>query len=163
MNRKFFNTLSILAFLAILAATPFALAASNRNFNAHLVGDQENPPVDTQAQGQAIFKLSKDGQTLHYKLIAANLENITQAHIHLGAIGVNGPVVVWLYPANPPPVLIPGTFNGVLAEGDISAANLVGPLAGQQLSDLIDEMEAGNTYVNIHTTQQPMGEIRGQI
>ena len=163
MKRKFFNGLSILIFIAILAASPFALASPNRNFTTHLIGDQQNPPVQTLAQGQAIFTLSKDGQTLHYKLIAANIENITQAHIHLGPKGVNGPIVLWLYPAAPPPVLIPGRFDGVLAEGDVSSANLVGLLAGHPLSDLIDEMEAGNAYVNIHTTQQPVGEIRGQI
>ena len=163
MKRKFLSGLYVLIFIAILATSSFASALPNRNFTAHLIGDEENPPVQTSAQGQVIFMLSKDGQTLHYKLIAANIDNIMQAHIHLGPIGVNGPVVVWLYPSAPPAVLIPGRFSGVLAEGDITAANLVGLLAGQQLSDLIDEMEAGNAYVNIHTTQNPTGEIRGQI
>jgi hypothetical protein len=96
-------------------------------------------------------------------LVAANIENIMQAHIHLGPVGVNGPIVLWLYPIAPPAVLIPGRFNGVLAEGDVSATNLVGLLAGHPLSDLIAQMESGNAYVNIHTTQNPMGEIRGQI
>ena len=163
MKRKFFKGLSVLMLVAVLAASPFVLGSPNRNFATHLIGDQQNPPVQTLAQGQAIFMLSKDGQTLHYKLIAANIENITQAHIHLGPKGVNGPIVLWLYPSAPPAVLIPGRFDGVLAEGDVTAANLVGLLAGHSLSDLIDEMETGNAYVNIHTTQNPVGEIRGQI
>ena len=163
MKRKFSNGLYILTFIAILSASPFALASPNRNFTTHLVGDQQNPPVQTLAQGQAILQLSKDGQTLHYKLIAANIENIQQAHIHLGPKGVNGPIVVWLYPASPPLLLIPGRFDGVLAEGDITAANLIGLLAGHPLSDLLNAMETGNAYVNIHTVQNPGGEIRGQI
>jgi hypothetical protein len=134
------------------------------NFRTHLTGNEEVPPVDTRAQGQAIFQLSKDGTELSFKLIVANIQNVTQAHIHLGAFGVNGPVVVWLYPAGPPAQLIPGRFQGVLAEGVITeATTLFGPLAGQSLSDLLDAIRAGNTYVNVHTSQFPPGEIRGQI
>jgi outer membrane receptor for monomeric catechols len=59
--------------------------------------------------------------------------------------------------------LIPGRFNGVLAEGTITADNLVGTLAGQSLGVLIEMIKAGNAYVNVHTSQFPPGEIRGQI
>lgn len=158
--------ISALAFLALLL-TVFgpALAAppEKRNFTAHLSGEEEVEPVDTAAQGQAIFRLSKDGSELSYKLIAANIENITQAHIHLAPAGFNGPVVAWLYPSSPPAQLLPGRSDGVLAEGVITTADLVGPLAGAGLSDLLEAMRAGNTYVNVHTSQFGGGEIRGQI
>ena len=163
MNKKILSGLSVLVFLAVLAVSPFAVASPNRIFTTHLIGAEQNPPVQTLGQGEAIFMISKDGQSIHYMVIAANIENITQSHIHVGPRGVNGPIVVWLYPASPPAVLIPGRFNGVLAEGEITAANLVGQLAGHPLSDLINAMRAGNTYVNVHTSQNPMGEIRGQI
>jgi hypothetical protein len=134
------------------------------NFVAPLSGDQEVPPADTRARGNAIFQLSKDGTELSYKLIVANIENVTQAHIHGPAPrGVNTGVVVWLYPDAPPATLIPGRFNGVLAEGTITADNLVGTLAGQSLGVLIEMIKAGNAYVNVHTSQFPPGEIRGQI
>lgn len=136
-----------------------AFAKPTLNFRAHLAGENEVPPVDTLAQGQVIFKISKDETMISYKLIVANIENVTQAHIHVGASNVNGPVVVFLYGFT----LIPGRFSGVLAEGTITAANLVGPLAGQPLSVLIAQMRAGNTYANVHTTQNPAGEARGQI
>jgi hypothetical protein len=154
-------TLFVLLLLFALAGT--VLAEGNRNFRTHLTGAEEVPAVETQAQGQAIFQLSKDGTELHYKLIVANIENVSMAHIHLGPAGVNGPVVVWLYPAAPPPLPIEGRFSGVLAEGTITEANLVGLLAGAPLSTLIEEMRAGNTYVNVHTAQYPGGEVRGQI
>ncbi len=146
-------------------------AADNRNFVASLSGDEEVPVRDTLARGQAIFQLSKDGNELHYILIVANIENVVAAHIHLAPAGVNGPVVAFL--AGP---LTPGggRTDGILAEGTITAANLVGPLAGHPLSDLITAMEAGNTYANVHTNDGvappntgpgdfPGGEIRGQI
>jgi hypothetical protein len=139
------------------------LSAHNRNFRAHLSGSEEVPPADTRAQGQAIFQLSKDGTELSYKLIVANIENVTMAHIHLAPRGQNGPVVVWLYPEGPPPQLISGRFNGVLAEGVITEADLVGPLAGASFDDFIAEIRAGKTYVNVHTSQFPPGEVRGQI
>ena len=152
----------VLAMLLALSVVTPAVAAVT-NFTAHLSGGEEVPPVATLAQGQAVFQLSKDGTELSYRLIVANIEDVLQSHIHLAPAGVNGPVVVWLYPSAPPAQLIPGRFNGVLAEGTITAADLVGPLVGMDLSDLIAAMEAGNTYVNLHTTQYPGGEIRGQI
>jgi hypothetical protein len=133
------------------------------NFRAHLTGEQEVPPNESAAQGEAIFQLSKDGTELSYKLIVANLEDLHMAHIHLAPSGSNGGVVVWLYPSAPPALMLPGTTNGVLAEGVITAANLRGALLNQPLSALIDAMTAGNAYVNIHTMIFPGGEIRGQI
>lgn len=136
---------------------------AGQNFVAHLIGFEEVPSMTTVAKAQAIFHLSIDGASLGYKLIAANVLNITQAHIHLAAKGQNGPVVAWLYPSTPPAITISGRFDGILGESTILASNLVGPLAGQPLNALIDRINAGETYVNIHTEQAPGGEIRGQI
>jgi hypothetical protein len=139
------------------------VASQQRNFHGHLSAAQEVPTNDSRAQGQAIFRLSEDGTELHYRLIVANLDNVTQAHIHLAAAGANGPVVVWLYPAAPPAQLIEGTTNGNLAMGTITAANLVGPLVGGSLDDLVEHIRNGNAYVNVHTSQFPPGEIRAQL
>ncbi|MGQ0604006.1 MAG: CHRD domain-containing protein [Anaerolineales bacterium] len=162
----------ILALLIVLVTSVGSVAAGdNRNFVAHLSGEEEVPPVATLAQGQAIFHLSKDGTELHFKLIVANIENVVAAHIHLAPAGVNGPVVAFLYGPAPAGG---GRTDGVLAEGTITAATLIGPLAGRPLSDLIAAMEAGNTYANVHTNDgvappntgpgdSPGGEVRGQI
>lgn len=156
-------TLAVATMLGCLVAGGPSAEAQPRNFQAHLVGGEEVPPADTRAQGQAIFQLAADGTHIRFQLNIANIQNVTQAHIHLAPLGVNGPVVVWLYPAAPPAVLIPGRSQGPLSAGVITEANLVGDLAGQTLADLIEAMEAGNTYVNVHTSQFPPGEIRGQI
>lgn len=150
------------AALFVTGALP-ALSAGPTNYRTHLTGDEEVPAVETQAQGQAIFKLSADGETLHYRLIVANIEDVLMAHIHLAPAGENGDVVVWLYPDGPPPQLIEGRFQGVLAQGEITTADLVGPLAGQTLDDLIAAFNNGTAYVNVHTVANPGGEVRGQI
>jgi len=133
------------------------------NPTASLSGDDEVPANPSRARGQAVFQLSGDGSAISFRLLIANIENTTQAHIHRAPAGVNGGIVVWLRPSAPPLQLVPGRFDGVYAEGTITAPSLVGSLAGQPLSALLDEMRAGNTYVNVHTTALPGGEIRGQI
>lgn len=163
-------------FVLGLVAIGVAAAGLNRNWSDHANGSQEVPPRDTQGQAQAIFHLSKDGDSLEYKLIASNIDNVFMSHIHMEAPGVNGPIVVWLYPSTTP---VPGPFgagrtNGVLAEGTITAANLVGPLAGHPLADLVTAMSTGHAYVNLHTNDGvdgintgagdfPGGEIRADI
>lgn len=138
-------------------------AAAPHNLRTHLSGDEEVPARDTAAQGQAIFHVNKEGTAISYKLIVANIENVTQAHIHLAPAGANGGIVAWLYPAAPPAQLISGRTQGTLKEGEITASSLVGALSGQPLSALLTAMQNGGAYVNVHTSQFPPGEIRGQI
>lgn len=154
-----------------LLATALPVAAQPSNFVAHLDGSQEVPARDTQAVGQAIFQLNPSGTELRYRLIVANIENVFASHIHVAPAGVNGPIVAFL--AGPFPTG-GGRVDGVLATGTITTDDLIGPLAGMELSDLIDAIRAGNTYVNVHTNDGvgetntgpgdfPGGEIRGQI
>ncbi len=154
MKRVFTIPVLILALTLVFSG---AVLADTRTYVTHLTGSEEVPARDTLAQGQAIFRLSKDGTELHYRLIVANIENVTAAHIHLAPAGMNGPVVAPLYVSGP----ISGRFSGVLAEGVITSLN--GPLLGQPLSALITAIEDAGAYVNVHTTQFPGGEIRGQI
>ena len=154
----------------------FERSAAQNNLGTHLDGDDENPSRPTQAQGQAIFRISDDGQSVAYTLIAANIDNAFMAHIHLAPAGVNGAIVEWLFPSTAPVAgpLGAGRFDGVLASGTFTAANLVGPLANHPLSELIAAMRNGGAYVNVHTNDGvaptntgpgdfPGGEIRGQL
>ncbi|TVP43886.1 MAG: CHRD domain-containing protein [Gemmatimonadales bacterium] len=136
-------------------------ARAAHNFGAPLSGAQEVPPAATRARGNAIFRLSADGTELSFRLIVANIENVTMAHIHCAPAGVNGPVVVWLYPLSPPAQLIPGRTSGILSEGTVTG--VTSNACGATLTELVDRMRAGDTYVNVHTAQFPPGEIRGQI
>jgi hypothetical protein len=155
--------LVLLVFGLGLVTVGLATAGLNGRWNTHLTGDNENPANDSRAQAQANFKLSSDGSSLAYKLNVANIENVTQAHIHMGSPTANGPIVAWLYPSAPPLQLIPGRSSGTLGEGTLTAGSLVGPLTGQPLSVLLDAIDSGNAYVNVHTSQFPPGEIRGNL
>jgi hypothetical protein len=135
-----------------------------RTFVAHLQGDNEIPPIDTDAQGQVIFKLSKDGQSLEYKLILANIEDVFAAHIHCGdATVARGSVLVDLFISSTGPVDV----NGVVAEGVITQANIKPVHATcpgiTTFEQLIGLLQTGTAYVNAHTSATPSGEIRGQI
>jgi hypothetical protein len=165
------------AALAALAGSAIAFAGFNQNFGTHLKGRTEVPARDTVAQGQALFQLSDDGLAMHYKLIVANIDNAFMAHIHIAAEGVNGPIAVWLYPSTTPGVTAPlgqGRLDGVIAEGTFTAANFTGPLTGHPMSDLVNAIQDGNAYVNVHTNDGmdgtntgpgdfPGGEIRAQL
>ena len=102
-----------MAFLVGLMAVGLAVAGINGNWSTHSNGSMEVPVRDTQGQAQAIFNLSKDGDALDFKLIASNIVDVTQSHIHCGQPGVNGPIVVFLYGLGP--TVSP---NGVLSRGD---------------------------------------------
>ncbi|AYK08462.1 CHRD domain-containing protein [Brevibacillus laterosporus] len=128
-------------------------------FQAKLRGSQEVPPVLTNASGTATFQLSADNSRLDFRLSLHDLRDLTQAHIHIGVRGVNGPIVVFLFG----PVQRGISVCDAVVTGSITSADLVGPLQGRTLAELIQLMLRGETYVNAHTTQHPGGEIRGQV
>ena len=134
------------------------------NFATKLSGENEVPEVSTRARGVAVAALREDGTELHYQAFYSRLRNVTAAHLHLGAEGENGPVVALLLPADLDELsrrdrrLLRFKFDGTLTSSD-----LVGPLAGQPLDALVRAIQDGDVYVNIHTEQNPGGEIRGQL
>lgn len=143
----------------LLAGATFVgvTSARPRNFNTHLTSDAHEGS-DTNAQGQANFQL-RDGQ-FGFKLIVANIEDVTMGHIHLDA--VDGPVSVWLHDfATAAPDPVEGRVNGVLSEGTITDDEVEGPI--ETVGELVDEIDAGNAFVNVHTDAFPGGEIGGRI
>ncbi|MBN1848134.1 MAG: CHRD domain-containing protein [Deltaproteobacteria bacterium] len=112
---------------------------------------------------EAAFRPDEDELNLHYVVDVRNVADITMAHLHLGDMYKVNTAVLWLYPSGPPPKLIPGVFNGILAEGTVTAKDLLGPLRGQSLSALMREMRAGRIYVNLHTMEHPEGSICGVV
>ena len=151
-------TIAIIVALGSMTANGFINSAlGQQSFSAELTGGDEVPPVDTNATGIANFQ--NNVQTVNYQLSVNDLANVTQAHIHRGEEGENGKIVVTLYNSTMPT----GPKSGLLSQGNITAANLQGPLAGRPLTDLISIMENGTAYANVHTKDFPLGEIRGQI
>ena len=162
-NNNISSVLTITVLIAVtitmVSATTFSnhiVLAQNQKFNAKLSGQQEVPPVQTTASGMAWFKPMQD--KVWFKLNVTGMQGVTQAHIHTGKQGDNGPVVVTLYKSE-----TPQPINGKLSYGNITANLLEGPMKGKQISDLATAMSNGSTYVNVHTEKYPNGEIRGQI
>ena len=133
-------------------------------FHIHLAGDQQVPAVNTTAFGFAEVQLSEDNSPLSFAVVVCNIANVIASHIHVGAAGTNGPVVLPFFGSTFKP------FNStkgcdILAEGTRTSFNLVArPDAGiNTWTDFIIALVAGNTYVNVHTTARTGGEIRGQL
>jgi hypothetical protein len=148
----------ILATLMITSTTNSfnnsVLAQGPPTITINLSGNEEVPPVQTEATGVAEF-IPIGPDSIAYSVNATNIEGATAGHIHLGKEGENGPVVVTLFKYDSP-------MNEVSENGTITADTLEGPMAGKQISDLATAGANGTLYVNIHTEQNPNGEIRGQ-
>jgi len=164
----------------LVVSAPDALAKTDgdRNHTVQLTGGEEVPARGTAAHGNAIYHIAKDGNSVDYKVIVSNIENVFMAHIHIGPPGANGPVAVWLYPSTAPAPGAPGggPINGVIVSGTFTAADLtaaVGAWDGTWES-LLAAIRGGGAYTNVHTSDGvdpgntgpgdfPGGEVRGQF
>ncbi len=147
--------------LSVVAASGAAAAKNAKKFafQAMLSGAEIVPAATTEGTGAATFQPEKKETAIRYSLKVKDIENVTAAHIHTGAMGVNGPPVVNLFTGPKKE----GKFSGKLATGTITAADLHGALEGKTVADLVRMMRDGELYVNVHTDRYPDGEIRGQI
>ncbi|MDA8085065.1 MAG: CHRD domain-containing protein [Nitrospiraceae bacterium] len=150
---------AIMFLLSCLAITAFAQA----QFSTTLEGKNEAPPVKTGGTGKIVFRFWTGAEIgeigLDYTLDVKDIKDVTSAHIHLGKPGESGPAVVVLF-SGPEKK---GAFTGTLAHGRIVSSDLVGPLEGKTVADLMHEIVEGNAYVNVHTVAHPGGEVRGQL
>ena len=145
---------------AIVLNMPKALATTEA-FVANLTGDKEVPPVQTQATGTAGFS-QPHLSNMSYGIRVNNIEGVTAAHIHQGQEGQNGPIIVTLFKADNETGT--GPVNGQLTGGNITNDMLEGAMAGKTLEgELANAIQDGQTYVNVHTVENPDGAIRGQI
>jgi len=161
--------------VAVIVLTSAAVAFAQggfKNISEVLTGYEETPSsVSTTGNGTFTARISNDESRVDWKLSYADLEGaVQQAHIHFGQKAVTGPITVFLctnlgngpagtQPCPAPPATISGTFTAV----DVTnLANERGISAGE-LDELILAIRAGVTYVNVHSTRWPGGEIRSQI
>lgn len=137
-------------------------------FVAVLNGQQQVPdPVDSSGGGIVGFRVNESGDGLLYLFALAGLEDVTQAHTHLGARGNNGPVTAFLLKfteaVDGSGGGTPFTTDGLYQEfGLVTASDVVGPIEGD-FRALIESMQDGEAYVNVHTVAFPAGEVRGQV
>lgn len=135
--------------------TDLAFAQGQTKFEFNLTGSEEVPPVQTNATGKAeISAYTVAGDTITYKVNAMNMKDVTAGHIHLGKPGENGPIVFTLFKYDPPK-------NEVSESGTITADKLEGPMKGKKVYDMALAGANNSLYMNIHTVENPNGEIRG--
>jgi hypothetical protein len=144
----------IAAILALAAAPAIALAANPPTpaFGGPLSGAQEVPAVATAATGEGTAVISPDGSTITYYVKYSGLSGAAvAAHIHTGAAGVAGGII------------LPLTVSASPMVGTLTAADFTPSGAITTFAQAVAAIQAGNTYFNIHTAAHPGGEIRGQI
>ena len=172
MMKRCAAAVAVFAVVLMLAGPVLA----HDHFGARLRGFEETPAVSSGGQGFFFATLNDAGTEISYSLVYREMEsNVTQAHIHLGQKGVAGGIFLFLCTNLAPPAGVPappacpaGTgsdFVGV--SGTLTVANIT-PIAAQgiaagEFSEVVDAIKAQVTYVNVHTTGFPSGEIRGQL
>jgi hypothetical protein len=156
---------AIVAIVSVVATT--ALAGDGGNARADLDGYQElSPTSSVSTVGNGEFKAKIRSQQIQYELRYRDLEGgaVLFAHIHFGQRATNGGVSAFLCGGGgkPPCPPSPATVTGTIVPTDVVGPAAQG-IAPAQFDELVRAMRAGATYANVHTTQWPGGEIRGQI
>jgi hypothetical protein len=126
-------------------------------YRAKLLGKNEVTKVNSTAKWSASFKSKKD--ILTWKINVTGLSNTTGAQLYLGNKSSKGDIIVDLMKSGNQSK----TPLGFLMNGNISAADLKGPMQGKTVMDLKSAMNNSQTYVNILTSAHPDGEVRGPV
>jgi hypothetical protein len=148
------SSLLLLGSISTMGISVFAA-----KFTSIMSGSNEVPPVNTNTTGYTSFRTATNDTVIKYKVNVTGISDATGAHIHIGKTGANGDIIVDLLKdskKNP-------TKLGMVVRGNITGADLTGPMKGKTFAELISTMKNGDTYVNVHTQNHPSGEIRGQI
>lgn len=150
-----------LGLLALVASTGLVACDKSEDFETYVATlgpEQENPPTVSTGTGRAVVLLSRSGDRIDVSTNLTGPTNVTQAHIHRGPRGTNGPVIFWLWQLNNP--IYPASHEQLGKSWlNPSIESRDEPLSQR----VIDDLRAGNLYVNFHTTRFPGGEIRGQL
>ena len=166
-----------------LAVSGVAYGDDEFVFVANLSGVQEivgpngellPPPqlgIETDTTGRVRLSFDQALTRARFRLRVNNGDDITQAHLHCAPAGVNGPIVVFLFPSAPPPD--PGMdVNGLLSEGELTNASFVATAAGcpetcgkpvNNIASLWAAILDGCIYANVHSVMHGAGVVRGQV
>jgi hypothetical protein len=154
MKHRTLSLIATLGLTSLLACVPMDGGNGNgngngdqaRTFTATLNGNQETPPVETDASGTGTFTLDVATNVMTFTVNFSGLSGaITVAHFHAAPAGQAGGVIIDLS----------GDFTGLTS----------GPVQGTATFNAANlaELNAGDVYINLHTDANPNGEIRGQL
>lgn len=178
------NTRSSYLILAVSSLLPWSVSNSQDeevvtfDLSSRLSGAQEvtppdapttpSPGVTTAATGDVQVRVTEDLSSFEFVLNVNNGTGVTQAHLHCGRPGQNGPVVVFLSPLNAQGQDV----NGLLAEGTRTNQQIETGAEGcealigrpvRNVASLTAAAFEGLIYANVHTLANPAGEVRGQL
>jgi CHRD domain len=128
-------------------------------YTADLGGGNEIPPLTSAASGTLTLTVAADGASVGYVLQVNSIISLTVARLHEGKTGATGATIFTIY-GGPTKS---GLYTGTIAEGSFTASDLVGPLKGKTIDDLVGLIEANSVYLHVGTKAHPKGEIRGQL
>ena len=157
--------------LAASAAVAGTVAFGTGNsIQVRLSGYQEDPlTLSTSGSGAFQAQLQAKDQKITYELSYSDLEgDVTQAHIHLGVPAQSGGIIAFLCTnvGGPPGTQACPDPSGTIT-GTITPADVIGPaaqgIAAGEFGELAAAIRGGVTYVNVHSTKYPGGEIRAQL
>ncbi len=162
------RNLFVIPAIVALSLALLALAPDNgngkgkgpRSFHAVLSGDEEVPPVVTDTSGRFRIQFDQDFRSAEIRLDVRDGVRVTQAHLHCGIAGMNGPVIIFLGGFHDRGWDIDGRW---LDNVTITADNIVNTSCGTTLEEVADAIREGGVYVNVHTVAHGSGEIRGQL
>jgi hypothetical protein len=154
-----------------LAAASYAVAQGGsrgaRHIRADLNGYQEVNSISTTGHGRFTASIDDQAQVITFELTYAGLEGATtaQAHIHFAQRSVNGAVHAFLCGGGgkDPCPNTEGTVTGEITAADVLASVPDRGIEAGAFEEFVQAIRAGHTYVNVHTSTWPGGEIRGQL
>jgi hypothetical protein len=113
------------------------------------------------ASGQAILKLAEDGNTMSYTINATNIQDVNNIILSRSSGGRFTDLAVLHRASSQGP--LSGPINGTLTSGNFTTADLVGPLQGKKMIDLLKMISDGEVYINVQTQAFPLGELNGKV
>jgi hypothetical protein len=155
----YITLLLVVITIAIFNHTVIAQTEAEQILTTELSGLNEVPPTNSSSTGLAEFDILGT-DSIRYDVNASNIQNVTAGHLHGGLEGENGPIIVTLFSYDTPMNQV--SESGIINSGNSSFQGAT-TTSQQQLEDFMNAMRTGQVYVNIHTEQNPDGEIRGQI
>jgi uncharacterized protein YunC (DUF1805 family) len=154
--RTFATLTPLLALLSIQSAV-------GHTINVALSGGEEVPAITSSVTGTATIEKLSDGK-IEYAVTLANPDGVALlgaagAHLHCGMSGENGPAVAFLaQPVDGGLLTSPVELSGILDDSSIADDT-----CGATIAMLYASIRAGSVYINVHSTENPSGEVRGQI
>jgi hypothetical protein len=166
---KVFVAIAVAGVLGV--ATVAAAGGSSRKFHEALTGYEETPALSTPGVGEFRARINHDATQIKYELTFSGLEsNATQAHIHFENTTNSGGIVAFLCtnlgngPAGTQACpAAGGTISGTLTAADVGSGAAAQGIAAGEFTEFVNAIRAGATYVNVHSENRPLGEIRAQL